>query len=52
MVLARAESVSKKQVAANMLLRFALDPSCRRTLLQSGGAKTLCLLARTMARKV
>ena len=54
-VLARAEgplALNKKQVAAQMLQRFSMDSDCRRMLLKSGGAKTLCLLSRTLARKV
>lgn len=51
-VLARSDSIAKKHVAATMLQRFALDADCRRTLLQTGGARTLCALSRTLARKV
>ena len=52
-VLAKSESVAKKQVSSNLLLRFATDSECRRTLLESGAARTLCLLSRcTLPRKV
>ena len=52
-VLARADAILKKQVAANLLLRLASDSDCRRPLLDFGAARTLCSLARpTMPRKV
>ena len=52
-VLSRAESQAKKQVAAMVLYRIALDAECRVELLNAGGARTLCHLARaTLPRKV
>ena len=51
-VLGKSESTIKKHASAVLLGQLAVDPECRRHLLKSGGAKTLCLLSRTLARKV
>ena len=52
-MLARTENLIKKQFASTMLLRVASEASCRRLLLDAGGARTLCFLCRpSLPRKV
>jgi len=43
-MLARTENLIKKQFASTMLLRVATEAGCRRSLLDAGGARTLCFL--------
>ena len=52
-MLARTENLIKKQFASTMLLRVASEAGCRRSLLDGGGARTLCFLCRpSLPRKV
>jgi hypothetical protein len=52
-MLARTENLIKKQFASTMLLRVATEAGCRRSLLDAGGARTLCFLCRpSLPRKV
>ena len=52
-MLARTENLIKKQFASTMLLRVASEASCRSSLLDAGGARTLCFLCRpSLPRKV
>ena len=52
-MLARSESIERKQFAATMILRVASELDCRHALLDAGGARTLCFLCRaSLPRKV
>lgn len=52
-MLARSDHLLKKQFAATMMMRIASEPGCRQSLLEAGGARTLCFLCRSsLPRKV
>jgi hypothetical protein len=52
-VLSKGESAAKKQLAATLLHCFATDSECRKALLESGAARTLCMLSRpTLPKRV